>query len=155
ISPALVASIGTGADDGAETVAALRSLLERGARIVVVALADAPALAHRERRVRSFIAAEYPRHYLGAVPILPSHEVTLTPDPFVRVCTAVLDAYLHPVMSRFLYRVEDELRKSGYARPLLVAQSNGGTSRVAKTTAIRTWGSGPAGGVAGAAALAR
>jgi N-methylhydantoinase A len=145
----------SGADAEAATVAALRRLLERGARIVVVALSDGPDLAAREATVRSFVAAEYPRHYLGAVPILPSHEVTLTPDPFVRVCTAVLDAYLHPVMSRFLYRVEDELRKSGYARPLLVAQSNGGTSRVAKTTAIRTWGSGPAGGVAGAAALAR
>jgi N-methylhydantoinase A/oxoprolinase/acetone carboxylase beta subunit len=144
-----------GSDAEAGTVAALRRLLERGARIVVVALGSGPDLAARERAVRSFIASEYPRHYLGAVPILPSHEVTLTPDPLVRVCTAVLDAYLHPVMSRFLYRVEDELRKSGYARPLLVAQSNGGTSRVAKTTAIRTWGSGPAGGVAGAAALAR
>ncbi|MGH7802905.1 MAG: hydantoinase/oxoprolinase N-terminal domain-containing protein, partial [Candidatus Binatia bacterium] len=143
------------ADVGDETVAALRRLLEHGARIIVVALADGPDLAARERAVRGFIAAEYPRHYLGAVPIVPSHEVTLAPDPFVRVCTAVLDAYLHPTMSRFLYRVEDELRRSGSSRPLLVAQSNGGTSRVAKTTAIRTWGSGPAGGVAGAAALAR
>lgn len=157
ISAALIEAVPatSGADAEAATVAALRRLLERGARIIVVALAAGPDLAAREATVRSFIAAEYPRHYLGAVPILPSHEVTLTPDPFVRVCTAVLDAYLHPVMSRFLYRVEDELRKSGYSRPLLVAQSNGGTSRVAKTTAIRTWGSGPAGGVAGAAALAR
>ena len=156
IAAALIEALPAPAADGAPaaTVAALRRLLERGARIVVVALDAGADLAARERRVRSFIGAEYPRHYLGAVPVLPSHEVTLTPDPFVRVCTAVLDAYLHPVMSRFLYRVEDELRKSGYTRPLLVAQSNGGTSRVAKTTAIRTWGSGPAGGVAGAAALA-
>ena len=144
----------TAADADSATVAALRRLLERGARIVVVALDEGRDLAEREKAVRSFIAGEYPRHYLGAVPVLPSHEVTLTPDPFIRVCTAVLDAYLHPLMARFLYRVEDELRKSGYARPLLVAQSNGGTSRVAKTTALRTWGSGPAGGVAGAAALA-
>jgi N-methylhydantoinase A/oxoprolinase/acetone carboxylase beta subunit len=139
----------------AATVKALRSLLEHGARIVVIALADGPDLAARERAVRAFIAAEYPRHYLGAVPIVTSHEVTLSRDSVVRVSTAVLDAYLHPVMSRFLYRVEDELRRSGSTRPLLVAQSNGGSSRVAKTTAIRTWGSGPAGGVAGAAALAR
>jgi N-methylhydantoinase A len=145
-----------GADGAAtETVAALRRLLERGARILVVALEDGPDLAARELAVRAFIAREYPRHYLGAVPVLPSHEVTLTSDPFVRVCTAVLDAYLHPVMSRFLYRVEDELRRGGYTHPLLIAQSNGGVSRVAKTTAIRTWGSGPAGGVAAAAALAR
>lgn len=155
LTAALVEPLSPSARDAeAITVAALRRLLERGARIIVVALADGADLADRERIVRAFIAAEYPRHYLGAVPILPSHEITLTPDPFVRVCTAVLDAYLHPVMSRFLYRVEDELRRSGYTRPLLVAQSNGGTSRVAKTTAIRTWGSGPAGGVAGAAALA-
>ena len=70
----------SGADAEAATVAALRRLLERGARIVVVALSDGPDLAAREATVRSFIAAEYPRHYLGAVPILPSHEVTLTPD---------------------------------------------------------------------------
>jgi N-methylhydantoinase A len=145
----------TAAEAVAATVKALRALLERGARIVVIALEDGADLAARERAVRAFIAAEYPRHYLGAVPIVPSHEVTLSPDPVVRVSTAVLDAYLHPVMSRFLYRVEDELRRSGSTRPLLVAQSNGGSSRVAKTTAIRTWGSGPAGGVAGAAALAR
>jgi N-methylhydantoinase A/oxoprolinase/acetone carboxylase beta subunit len=139
----------------AATVAALRRLLERGARILVVALEDGPDLAARERAARAFIAAEYPRHYLGAMPVVPSHEVTLAPDSFIRVCTTVLDAYLHPVMSRFFYRVEDELRRSGYTRPLLVAQSNGGASRVAKTTAIRTWGSGPAGGVAAAAALAQ
>jgi N-methylhydantoinase A/oxoprolinase/acetone carboxylase beta subunit len=156
LAKSLIERVGASSGDGgAETVAALRRLLEHGARIIVVALSDGPDLAARERAVRTFIAAEYPRHYLGAVPIVPSHEVTLAPDPFVRVCTAVLDAYLHPTMSRFLYRVEDELRRSGSSRPLLVAQSNGGTSRVAKTTAIRTWGSGPAGGVAGAAALAR
>ena len=143
-----------GVDSAAQTVQALRRLLDRGARVIVIALEDGPDLAHREGAVREFIAAEYPRHYLGAVPVLPSHQVTLTPAPFVRIDTAVFDAYLHPLMARFLYRVEDELRKSGYRQPLLVAQSNGGTSRVAKTTAIRTWGSGPAGGVAGAAAMA-
>jgi N-methylhydantoinase A/oxoprolinase/acetone carboxylase beta subunit len=157
VTKPLVERLPPAQDPGVEgaTVTALRRLLERGARILVVALEDGPDLAARERAVRAFIASEYPRHYLGAVPVVPSHEVTLAPDSFIRVCTAVLDAYLHPVMSRFLYRVEDELRKNGYARPLLVAQSNGGVSRVAKTTAIRTWGSGPAGGVAAAAALAR
>lgn len=143
------------ADSHARTVACLRRLLERGARILVIALSGGPDLAQRERGVRGLIASEYPRHYLGAVPVVPSHEVTLAPDPVIRVCTAVVDAYLHPVMSRFLYRVEDQLRDSGYQHPLLIAQSNGGSSRIAKTTAIRTWGSGPAGGVSGAAALAQ
>jgi N-methylhydantoinase A/oxoprolinase/acetone carboxylase beta subunit len=57
-------------------------------------------------------------------------------------------------MARFFYRLEDELRSRGYRHPLLLATADGGASRVAKTTALRTWGSGPVGGVSGAAALA-
>ncbi len=133
---------------------ATRTLLERGARVLVIALSGGADLREREKRVREIIAADYPRHYLGAVPTLASHQVTPIADGLVRIQTAVLDAYIHPVISRFLYRVEDQLRRDGFSRPLQVANANGGTSRVAKTTAIRTWGSGPAGGVAGAAELA-
>ena len=134
---------------------ATRTLLERGARVLVIALGGGGDLREREKRVREIIAADYPRHYLGAVPTLPSHQVTPIADGLVRIQTAILDAYIHPVISRFLYRVEDQLRRDGFLRPLQVANANGGTSRVAKTTAIRTWGSGPAGGVAGAAEMAR
>ena len=141
--------------DARAVLAAMHTLLERGARIVVLALAGGPGLARRELAVRGLIATDYPRHYLGAVPILPSHQVTYAPEPAIRVQSAVLDAYLHPVMSRFLYRVEDELRSSGFPHPMLVANADGGTSRVAKTTALRTWGSGPAGGVAAVAEMVR
>jgi N-methylhydantoinase A/oxoprolinase/acetone carboxylase beta subunit len=150
----LIAPIG---DDGADPDgirAAVRHLLERGARVLVIALSGGPHLADRERAVRAVIGESYPRHYLGAVPVLPSHQVTPVDDERLRVQTAVLSAYLHPVMSSFLYRLEDALRADGYARPLLVADASGGTSRVAKTSALRTWGSGPAGGVAATATLA-
>ena len=141
--------------DGARVIAAVHTLLERGARILVVALSSGADLPAREGALRSRIAADYPRHYLGAVPVLASHQVTLAPDPRVRAQTAVLNAYLHPGMSRVLYRVEVQLRTDGYRHPLLVANADAGTSRVAKTTALRTWGSGPAGGVAGALELTR
>ena len=141
--------------DGARVIAAVHTLLERGARILVVALSSGIDLPAREGALRSRIAADYPRHYLGAVPVLASHQVTLAPDPRVRAQTAVLNAYLHPGMSRVLYRVEVQLRTDGYRHPLLVANADAGTSRVAKTTALRTWGSGPAGGVAGALELTR
>ncbi|MDQ1497199.1 MAG: acetophenone carboxylase [Actinomycetota bacterium] len=137
-----------------EVIEAVHALLEGGARIVVIALDSGPDLAERELALRDLVAAEYPRHYLGAVPMLSSHQVSLASDPKVRAYTAVLDGYLHPVMVRFFYRLEDELRSRGYRHPLLLATADGGTSRVAKTTAIRTWGSGPVGGVSGAAAFA-
>jgi N-methylhydantoinase A/oxoprolinase/acetone carboxylase beta subunit len=141
--------------DTATLAQAVRSLLERGARIIVVVLSSGSGLEARERALRDQVAQDYPRHYLGAVPVLSSHQVTVEPDERVRFQTAVVDAYLHPVMSRALYKAEDQLRDEGSRHPLLVATGDAGTSRVAKTTAIRTWGSGPAGAVAGAAELAQ
>ncbi|MCR3721946.1 MULTISPECIES: hydantoinase/oxoprolinase family protein [Prauserella salsuginis group] len=149
----LVATVPEGDADAVSIQTAVRGLLERGARVLVIALSGGQHLETRENTVRALIAERYPRHYLGAVPVLPSHQVTPLDDERLRVQTAVLSAYLHPVMSQFLYRVEDALRADGYTLPLLVANASGGTSRVAKTAALRTWGSGPAGGVAGTAAL--
>jgi N-methylhydantoinase A len=133
---------------------AVRRLLERGARVIVIALGGA-RLDARESAMRDLIARSFPRHYLGAVPVLRSSLVTLATDPVVRVHTAVLNAYVHSVMSRFLYQLEDELKELGYRNPLLSANADNGTSRVAKTTAISTWGSGPAAGAAAAQTLAR
>lgn len=133
----------------------VRNLLERGARVLVIALSGGDSLVEREQHVRSLIAESYPRHYLGAVPVLPSHQITPLADDRLRIQSAVLSAYLHPVMSRFLYRVEDALRADGFSRPLLIANANGGVSRVAKTSALRTWGSGPAGGVTATATMSK
>ncbi|HEX4107953.1 MAG TPA: hydantoinase/oxoprolinase family protein [Solirubrobacteraceae bacterium] len=153
ITTELIEAVPEKQDPNGATLRAVRRLLERGARVLLIAL-DGEDLAVWECAMRERIADEYPRHYLGAVPVLGSHQVSRTPNAGARVRTAVLNAYLHPLMSRFLYRIEDELRREGHRRPLLIANADGGTSRVAKTTAIRTWGSGPAGGVAGAAHLA-
>lgn len=143
-----------GSPDVAEVQTHVRQLLESGARVIAIALSGGSDLAERENAVRAAIARSYPRHYLGAVPVLPSHQVTPLGDDRLRIQTTVLSAYLHPVMSRFLYRVEDALRADGYAHPLLIANANGGTSRTAKTAALRTWGSGPAGGVSATATMA-
>ena len=143
---------GSGGIDSQEVSEAVHQLLERGARILVVVLGPGPDLTARETAVRAAITSDFPRHYLGAVPVLCSNQITLSSNDLIRVNTAILNAYLHHDMSRVLYRVEDQLRADGYRYPLLVATADAGTARVAKTTALRTWGSGPAGGVAGAAA---
>jgi N-methylhydantoinase A len=48
-----------------------------------------------------------------------------------------------------LYNAENELRKHGMQRPLMVFRNDGNSSRVAKTVAMKTYSSGPRGGMEG------
>lgn len=71
---------------------------------------------------------------------------------YERTATTVINAYVTPVMDRYLARLEAGL----HPRPLRVMQSNGGslTAATARRQAARTALSGPAGGVVGAFAIA-
>lgn len=134
---------------------AIRALLGRGARIIVVSLYRAHLDPANERMVKEIADDDYPKHYLGAVPLLLSHEVSTTTDDASRTNVALLNAYFHTDMARFLYRAEDEVRKLGYRKPLLVVHADGGVARVAKTTAIMTYNSGPSAGVLGTSYMSR
>lgn len=134
---------------------AIRSLLGRGARIIVVSLYRAHLNPTNELKVREIADDEYPKHYLGAVPLLLSSQVSTTTDDASRTNVALLNAYFHPDMVRFLYKAEDDVRKLGYRKPLLVVHADGGVARVAKTTAIMTHNSGPSAGVLGTTYMSR
>ena len=133
---------------------ALKELLERGARMIVVSLKGAYRNPAQERQVKEVILSQYPRHYLGSVPVLLSSEITVRPGEAERTNVTLLNAYFHPNMARTLYRSEDLLREAGYPRPLLIVHADGGTARVAKTRAIDTYNSGPVAGLHGSAFLA-
>jgi N-methylhydantoinase A/acetophenone carboxylase len=139
----------------ADVEAAVRELLERGVRLLVVSFANAHLNQANELRARELIGRSYPRHYLGAVPLLIASRVSLAGDDHGRTACAVVNAYLHPNLVRSLYRAEDRTRDRGLVRPLLVVNSDGSTSRVAKTRAIDTYDSGPSAGVLGASYVAR
>ena len=90
-----------------------------------------------------------------------SHEVLPQHREYERMSTTVANAYLAPVMSSYLNRLEESLSEhaaDGGAIGLRIMQSNGGSLSAAGAgeQAVRTVLSGPAGGVAGAfgAALA-
>ncbi len=133
---------------------AIRSLLGRGSRIIVVSLYRAHLDPTNELKIRQIADNDYPKHYLGAVPLLLSSEVSTT-DDVSRTNVALLNAYFHPDMVRFLYKAEDEVRKLGYRKPLLIMHADGGVARVAKTTAIMTHNSGPSAGVLGTTYMSR
>lgn len=140
--------------DTEEVKRALKELLERGARMIVVSLKGAHLNPAPERRIKEVILSQYPRHYLGSVPVLLSSEITVRPGEAERTNVTLLNAYFHPNMARTLYRSEDLLREAGYPRPLLIVHADGGTARVAKTRAIDTYNSGPVAGLYGSAFLA-
>lgn len=144
----------TAAPAPAEIEAAVRDLLERGVRLLVLSFANAHLNPANELLARGVIDRSYPRHYLGAVPLLVASRVSLAPDDFGRTATAVINAYLHPRLARTLYHAEDGVRDRGLTRPLLIVNTDGSTSRVAKTRAIDTYDSGPSAGVLGASYVA-
>lgn len=139
--------------DAKRVLEAVEYLLEHGAERLVVAISrDSEEI---ERRIKRIILSEYPRHILGALPILFSTEISMDSDIFRRTATAVLNAYLHPSLEHFLYNTEDFLRGLRYKKPLFIFSNDGTSNRVAKVTALKTYNSGPAGGLEGAANLAR
>ncbi len=138
-----------------EVKAAIRQLLVGGARVLVASLAGSEDDPGGEQAIKKTVYTEYPRHYLGAVPCLVASDVTPRPGAARRTATAVIDAYLYPDMVKALYKADEDLRAQGYPHPLLIVHASGDVARVAKTRAIETYSSGPAGGIFGSARLAQ
>ncbi|MFY9743073.1 MAG: hydantoinase/oxoprolinase family protein [Candidatus Sulfotelmatobacter sp.] len=87
------------------------------------------------------------------VPLSISHQILPEFREYERTSTVVINAYLQPVMQRYLKNLQ---RRVSCAR-IFVMQSSGGITSLASAARepVRTVLSGPAGGVVGAAAAAR
>ncbi len=74
-----------------------------------------------------------------------------------RLSTTVLDAYIRPIVRRYLSRLQASLASDGFPGRFLLMRSGGGamSAEAAGRSAISSILSGPAGGVAGAAHVAR
>ena len=93
------------------------------------------------------------------VPISVSHKILPEFREYERTSTVVMNAYLQPVMQRYLQSLEQRLAKPATnSKPnIFVMQSSGGITTLAAAIRepVRTVLSGPAGGVVGAQATAR
>ena len=101
---------------------------------------------------------------LLGVPLSISHQILPEFREYERTSTVVINAYLQPVMQRYLENLENRSRRdvvgkvSAGAHPrIFVMQSSGGITALsaAAREPVRTVLSGPAGGIVGAAASAR
>ena len=127
----------------------LIELLENGARGLVVGIKGSHRNSAAENNIREIVRNEFPRHFLGALPTLVSSEISQSRDDALRLRTALLSAYIHHGLARHLYKAEEEIRRRGYTKPLLVVHANGSVARVAKSVAAYTYNSGPAAGLVG------
>lgn len=135
-------------------VRAINTLASAGANRVVIAHGGPDRLAH-ETKLKKIFLRKFPQHLLGAIPLLYSHEVVQDENDVRRTWTAVFNAFLHPAMERFLYNAEHKLRVLKTRNPLLIFRNDGHSARVAKTIALKTYSSGPRGGMEGTRALAQ
>jgi N-methylhydantoinase A/oxoprolinase/acetone carboxylase beta subunit len=149
-----VIGLGDGAD-GQGVLDGVRRLLEDGARRICVSLDRFPETS-REQAAKRVIEAQYPDHYLGAVPVLLASEMAEVDDAATRTHCALINAYVHSQLASSLFKAEDLLRYDDrWAGALLIGHSNGGVARVGKTKAVDTIESGPVFGTYAAAWYAR
>ncbi|MFW5660050.1 MAG: hydantoinase/oxoprolinase family protein, partial [Oceanicaulis sp.] len=152
--PALTAEVGGRlAADGSEVApldeAAVRAALDearaRNCRAVAIAFLNSHANGAHERR-----AAELARE-AGFEHVTASSEASPLIRFVPRASTAVIDAYLEPVLRDYVGRVDRGLSGA----PLYFMQSGGGLSEASRFHARDAVLSGPAGGVVGMALTAK
>ncbi|MGE0797572.1 MAG: hydantoinase/oxoprolinase family protein [Lautropia sp.] len=128
-----------------EVAKALKRLVEdEGAEAVAVCLLHSYANPAHEEAVGRLLAERYPGTY-GSIssdgfPIIREYE---------RWTTTAMNAYVQPMVDRYLQRLEEGLRAIGFGGRLLIMSSSGGTltPQTARRFPVRLLESGPAAGV--------
>src|SRR5690606_8505623 len=128
---------------------AVRRIRDGGYEAVAVALVFSHKNPAHEQRVREILGREVPLVYVSV-----SSEVAPVMGEYERSATAMFNAYVGPVIDRYVTRLEATLREIGLKQKLLIVQANGGVTTTAQTIPIFTIESGPAAGVVGAAEVA-
>ncbi len=129
--------------DLAQVQAALRGLAAQGVLALAVSFLHAYANPAHEEAVRALVHAEFPQ-----ISISLSSDVVPRIREFERTCTTVCNAYVQPLVDRYIRRLEAALAGRGFAGRFYLMQSSGGTIMpdTARRFPVRLLESGPAGG---------
>ena len=129
--------------DETATLHALQAAFAQGLRAVAIAFMHGYQFPQHEQRV-----AELARQ-VGFTQISVSHAVSPLIKLVSRGDTTVVDAYLSPILRRYVEQVRDELGKDQADTALMFMQSNGGLTDASLFQGKDAILSGPAGGVVG------
>lgn len=132
----------------------LRSIIARckAEKIEAIAVLFLHSYANPEHEI---LCAGILADALPEVTVCASHSVSRQWREYERSNTAVLNAYVQPIIQYYFERLEEALMKRGLTCPYYAMQSNGGISTFdqAVKSPLTLVESGPAGGVAGAARI--
>ena len=129
---------------------AVRDLLADGVEAIGVCFLWSFANPEHERRMRDIVQEEAPGLHVSI-----SSDIVPAIKEYERSATTAVNAYLAPLLTRYLADLERELVGRGLTGSLYVMQSMGGAMRAdaADARAVNTLVSGPAGGVTAARVL--
>jgi N-methylhydantoinase A len=136
--------------DEAALVGQCQALKEHGVEAVAICLLFAYVNPEHELRAKQIVERELP-----GIPISVSHEVAPIWREYERASTTIADAYLKPLMHRYVGSLTESLSGAGLTATWTIMKSNGGAmlAQAAAENPIQTAQSGPAGGMLAAAAL--
>jgi len=138
--------------DEDEVRALCRTIRDSGAEAVAICLLFSYVSTEHEEQVKRIFEEE-----LGDLPVSVSHEVAPIWREYERSSTTIADAYLRPLLGRYVQSLDSSLRSAGMTREWTLMKSNGGAmlSGAAADAPIQTVMSGPAGGMTATEHVAR
>ncbi|MFI5421993.1 MAG: hydantoinase/oxoprolinase family protein, partial [Nitrososphaerales archaeon] len=135
----------------ADVQKAIRIFKQKEVEAIAVCFLHSYTNPKHEREVRKILSEKLPN-----IPVSLSFEVAREYREYERTNTTVLDAYIKPLMSKYVSELNAQLKDRGFRGKLLISLSAGGvqSALVSASSPIKAFNSGPAGGVVGMANLA-
>lgn len=128
----------------------IRKVKDEGIAAIAVCFIHSYAYPEHEIRAREILAEALPD-----VSVTLSHEIAREWREYERASSAVMNAYIAPIVERYLVSLGEEMKALGVPATLHVMQSSGGvmTVEAARRQPVYTLLSGPVGGTIGGMAL--
>jgi N-methylhydantoinase A len=138
--------------DELEVEQAVLQLRNRGVEALLICFLNSYANRRHEQRAAEIASALWPNSY-----ITQSVDILAEFREVERFGTAAVNAYIQPLIDRYIGGLTTKLKQRGMERSLSVMQANGGimSTRMACEQAVNTVLSGPAAGVIAASAIAK
>ena len=121
-----------------EVNTAYKDLLNVGIHSLVVSLKNSWMFPIHERRIRDLLTNSYPPRFLGGVPTYLSSDFDPEYGERGLKNLTLINAYVQPVMRKYLFDLEQRLKGLGYRGGLFLGNRFGGLSRWDKIRAIDT-----------------
>jgi N-methylhydantoinase A len=136
--------------DENEIAAFGRMLAELGVEATAILFLNCYARHEHEARAKAILERNHPQMFVSA-----SHELSEEYREFERCSTVVANAYVGPIVRRYVGEIEDHIRGDGFSGSFLIVRSTGGlyAAEQAKQHCVHMLESGPAAGVIGTQAL--